>query len=177
MCLGEYIYPELSVINKYYIYNWNLFYNQRIIFLIFEVITFLGPGSVWFYYVISSSECNSPIDEDIPTLIICYFITGLLLLIPTLALCLNKYYCFIFVKIILILYLIGKLTILIIMLSNVQSDFYKDWNDCCCDNLKTITTFWLVWNYIIMILSFIYTIVHIASSTCDYYDENDYDPI
>jgi len=63
------------------------------------------------------------------------------------------------------------------MLIFVQNDYYESWENNICPNLKPLTTFWLIWNYIIISLSFIYSIIHIASSTCDYYDENDYDPV
>ena len=177
MCLGDFIFPEMSVITIYYIYNLNHFYNQRIIFLIVELITFLGPGSIWFYYGLTSTQCFSPVDEDIHLLVIFYFVIALLLLIPTLVTCLNQYYCFIFVKIIITLYLAGKLVFLILMLIFVQNDYYESWENNICPNLQPLTTFWLIWNYIIISLSFIYSIIHIASSTCDYYDENDYDPV
>ena len=109
-------------------------------------------------------------------LVICYFVIGILLLIPLLSIYLNKYYHFIFVKIINVLYLAGKLTVLIIMIVYVQSDYNRNWEDNTCDNLKPLTTFWLVWNYIIMSLTFIFFISYIASSTCDSYDDYDYDP-
>ena len=109
-------------------------------------------------------------------LVVCYFVSGILLLIPAISTTLNKYYCFIFMKIINILYLIGKLTVIIIMLANVQPDYNRNWEDNKCDNLKPLTTFWLIWNYILMSSTFIYSICYIASSTCDSYDDYDYDP-
>ena len=136
----------------------------------------MGPGAIWFYYGIESSNCDSPIDRDMALLVICYFVIGILLLIPVLSTCLNKYYCFIFLKIINVLYLAGKLTVLIIMIANVQSDYYRNWEDNICDNLKPLTTFWLIWNYIMMSFTFIYSICYIASSTCDSYDDYDFDP-
>ena len=62
------------------------------------------------------------------------------------------------------------------MIIIVQNDSYNSWDESVCDNIKSLTTFWLVWNYIIMCLSFIYLIIYVASSTCDYYDEYDYEP-
>ena len=69
------------------------------------------------------------------------------------------------------LYLIGKLTILILMLVYVQKKYYEDWEYNICENLKSLTLTWLVWNYIMVCLSFIFFCVYIGSACCD----NDYD--
>ena len=109
-------------------------------------------------------------------MVIYYFIIGLLLLIPLLSTCLNDHSCFICVKVINVFYLGAKLIVLIFMIIIVQNAHYNNWDAVVCNNIRPLTTFWLVWNYIIMCLSFIYLIIYIASSTCDYYDEYDYEP-
>ena len=107
---------------------------------------------------------------------VCYFVTALLILIPVLNTCLNKGSYFCCVKFLLFLYLAGKFTILIIMLVYVQTAYYKSWDENLCDHLKGFTLFWLIWNYIILSLSFIYFISYIIGGCCEAYDEYDYDP-
>ena len=76
------------------------------------------------------------------------------------------------------LYLVGKITILILMLVYVQTKYYQDWEFNTCEHIKPLTLTWLVWNYIMVCLSFIFFIVYIGSACCDdeydeYDDEND----
>ena len=109
------------------------------------------------------------------TMTICYFVTALLILIPVLNTCLNEGGCFCFVKFLLFLYLAGKFTVLIIMLVHVQNAYYKSWEENLCKDLESFTLFWLIWNYIMLSLSFIYFLTYIVGACDDSYDEYDYD--
>ena len=52
-------------------------------------------------------------------------------------------------------YLLAKIGIGITMLVYIQKDYYGDWDNNTCSNLKSWTLFWLVWNYIIICITFI----------------------
>ena len=56
---------------------------------------------------------------------------------------------------ILSLYILSKLGLGIIMLVFIQRDFSRSWEDNTCSYLKPLTLFWLIWNYIIISLTFI----------------------
>ena len=107
---------------------------------------------------------------------VCYFVIALLLLIPGLNTCLNEGDCFCFAKFLLFLYLAGKFTVLIIMLVHVQNGYYKSWDENNCGHLEGFTLFWLIWNYIMLSLSFIYFMTYIIGACGDDYDKYDYDP-
>ena len=107
-------------------------------------------------------------------MVICYFVVSLLLIIPTINANLNKRWAFWMVKCLTYLYLIGKITVLLIMLINIQGSYNNDWNDNTCDSLKGLTLFWLIWNYCLIPITFIYGISFIGSDCCDYYNDFDY---
>ena len=106
----------------------------------------------------------------------CYFAVTLLLIIPAINTYLNRRWTFCLVKCLTYLYLIGKITVLLIMLINVQGSYNNDWDDNICDSLKSCTLFWLIWNYFLISITFIYGIVFIGSDCCDdNYDSYDFD--
>ena len=106
----------------------------------------------------------------------CYFAVTLLLIIPAINTNLNRRWTFCLVKCLTYLYLIGKITVLLIMLINVQGGYSDDWSYNTCDSLKGLTLFWLIWNYFLISITFIYGIVFIGSDCCDdNYDSYDFD--
>ena len=109
------------------------------------------------------------------SMVTCYFVASILVFIPTFNANLNKRLGYWIVRILSYIYLAGKLTILIIMLVNVQNSYYLNWESNKCDSLKGLTVFWLVWNYIITIIGFIYAIVFVGSDCCDDFYEYDFD--
>ena len=62
------------------------------------------------------------------------------------------------------------------MLSNVQNDYSRNWDDNLCPELETWTLVWLVINYTMLGCTFIYYIffLGVAFCDCDYnFDEFD----
>ena len=110
-------------------------------------------------------------------MIICYLIIAILLLIPAMTTCCNSYRAFCFVKTITTFYLISKISLQITMLVNIQNDFNDSWEYNICSSFVSWTKFWLIWNYIILALTFIYFVgfIGVAWLKCDYYDEYDFD--
>ena len=72
------------------------------------------------------------------------------------------------------IYLAGKLALLMIMLIYIQTDYYEPWGEVTCSHIESLTTFWLVWNYIVLSISFIYFWIFICSTFCDGYSKADY---
>ena len=68
------------------------------------------------------------------------------------------------------IYLLSKLGMGITMITFVQKDYYGNWEDNICSSLKSLTLFWLIWNYIniciTFILTFIYFIFPIIDKCC-----------
>ena len=137
------------------------------------------PGIIWFYYGNEEYKCKSPIDEDINTMVICYFVVALLLIIPLINSLLDHYAAHDCAKFIPAVYLIGKLATQIIMIINVHIDYDSEigWDKNICPNLKSLTLFWLIWNYINISITFIYFIIYIGIGWCDctYYDDYDFE--
>ena len=140
---------------------------------------FFLPGIIWFYYGSEQFKCKSPIDGDIHTMIICYFVVGLLLIIPFINALLGRYTAHDCAKFILAAYLTGKLAVQIIMIINVQIDYNAEvgWDETICPNLEPLILFWLIWNYINICITFIYFITYIAIGWCEciYYEDYDFE--
>ena len=171
MCCPFLIYPEIAVKILLFI----ILKNQRVIFPFIELIGFICPGIIWIYYGVDADYCKSPVDEEMSFMVICYFVTSLLLLIPLFISCLNCSIGVYFAKSLMFLYLVGKSIVSIMMISHIQTSYYKDWNENKCDNLKPLTLFWLIWNYIAISLTFIYFLIYIGSTCCEHYGEYDYE--
>ena len=137
------------------------------------------PGIIWFYYGNEEYKCKSPIDGDISTMVICYFVVALLLIIPLINSLLDRYAARDCDKCILAIYIIGKIAVQIIMIVNIHADYISEdgWDKNLCPNLESLTLFWLIWNYINIGFTFIYFIIYIAISWCDctYYDGYDFE--
>ena len=58
------------------------------------------------------------------------------------------------------LYLLGKLGLGITMIYFIQKYYNEDWNNNKCENLKSLSLFWLIWNYIIIGLTFIFALFY-----------------
>ena len=177
MCYAEFFYKEIAVKNKFnnfFIYKIIL---QRIIFLIEEIVTFFGPGIIWFYYSFKDEQCRAPIEESFALLVTCYFVISIFLLMPTMNMCAKKCCCdFCCIPFFYTVYIIGKFVVLIIMLVNVQNDYNRSWEDNLCSELEGLTLFWLIFNYIMLGATFIYYLffMGIAYCECDYsFDEYD----
>ena len=144
------------------------------------MVTFFGPGIIWYYFSFKNEECNAPIEESFHLLVVCYFVASIILLIPAMNLCAKKC-CFDFccVPFLYICYLIGKFTLLILMLVNVQNDYARNWNDWDinkCPGLKEATLSWLIINYVMLGCTAVYTVFFIGIAFCDCdYDFDDYD--
>ena len=137
------------------------------------------PGIIWFYYGSEEYKCKSPIDGDISTMVICYFVVALLLIIPLINSLLERNAARDCDKYILAVYIIGKIAVQIIMIVNIHADYISEdgWDKNLCSNLESLTLFWLIWNYINIGLTFIYFIIYIAIAwcKCTYYDGYDFE--
>ena len=137
------------------------------------------PGIIWFYYGNEEYKCKSPIDEDINTMIICYFVVSLLLIFPLIYSLLDRYAAHDCAKFMPAVYLIGKLATQIVMIINVHIDYNSEigWDKNICPNLESLTLFWLIWNYINISITFIYFITYIGIGWCEcsYYDDYDFE--
>ena len=58
------------------------------------------------------------------------------------------------------LYLLSKLGLGITMIYFIQKDYNEDWNNNKCENLKSLSLFWLIWNYIIIGFTFIFALFY-----------------
>ena len=107
-----------------------------------------------------------------------YFAVSIVLLIPAMNMCAKKCCCdFCCISFFYTIYLISKFVLLIIMLVYVQQDYNRDWGDNTCPELKELTLFWLIFNYIMLGVTFIYYLIFagIAYCECDYVSEYDYE--
>ena len=97
---------------------------------------------MWFYYKFSSEDCESPVDDIMNTMIILYSISIAILIISSIFIIktddLLPLACCKFLIAILI----------IIMLVLTQKKYNKSWETNTCENLKSLTKGWLIWNYI-----------------------------
>ena len=137
------------------------------------------PGSIWFYYESEEYKCKSPVDDDVSTLTICYFVVALLLIVPLIYSLLDHYAAHDCAKFFPGVYLIGKIAIQIIMIINIQIDYASEtgWDNNICPKLESLTLFWLIWNYINISITFIYFLVYagIGWCECSYYDDYDFE--
>ena len=123
------------------------------------------PGLIWLYYDYDETLCNSPVDDDIPLMVIFYFVISIILLVVSINTCLNG--CTIINACIVALYILSKLGLGITMLVYIQRDYYGDWDNTICPSLKPLTLFWLIWNYIIICISFILGCIYFIFPLCD----------
>ena len=86
--------------------------------------------------MLNSVKCYSPIDDNLPTLIVCYFTISLFLFIPALNSCLNCRSCFDCGKFLLFIYLVAKIIILSIIVSILKDGLNKEWENNICKILK-----------------------------------------
>jgi len=125
---------------------------------IFEVLTFLLPGLLWFYY----DNCNSPLDNYIPTLksfffvILSFLIVFLIFAIIQIAV---FYICYKISQTMILIYLFIKIIIGFIMIVDVQKGYNDDWSSNTCEDFKSLTRYWLILNYIVMILLTLHLII------------------
>ena len=134
-------------------------------FCLIETITFYLPGIIWFYYVLNDEICNTPLEEDLSIIINCYFVISIIIFVPILFPCcyLEEPDCILFYW---ILYIIGKIAIIIVMLCYVQTDLFQKWDNELCPNLYNLGIFWIVWNYIQLVYSAVVTVLIICRCCC-----------
>ena len=122
------------------------------------------PGLIWFYYDFFEEQCNSPIDDDLSLMVIFYFVISIIMFALAINTCLD---CRHINALILSIYILSKLGLGITMLVFVQGDYYGNWDDTTCSALKPLTLFWLIWNYIIICISFILGCIYFICPLCD----------
>ena len=119
------------------------------------------PSIIWFYYFFSYNECNSPVDDIMPTICIFYYIIiGLFIILGIINICKcfcdtgnidGIKYCFLF------LYISAISTFLIIIGIKVQIKYFDNWENNTCNYLQGFILAWLINNYFqIIIYLFIY---------------------
>ena len=111
--------------------------------------------------------CNSPLDNDLSLIIILYFVYSILILINSFNAC--KYYYNYFNRIIQIIFYIAKLGLFITMIVFIQRDYNGDWDNWDknnCPSLKSLTLFWLIWNYVFNSINCIFGIVYFNLTKC-----------
>ena len=137
------------------------------------------PGIIWFYYGNGEYKCKSPIDEDINTIIFCYFLVAILLIIPLIYSLVGHYTAYDLCISMPAVYLVGKIAIQGKMISSVHRDYNSEigWDKNICPNLESLTLFWLIWNFINYIATFIYIFIYIIFGLCKctYYDYHDFE--
>ena len=120
---------------------------------------------MWFYYAFIDENCNTPLDEDLSAIIICYFVISLLIFCPIFFSCCDEFsrgnITFSW-----ILYTIGKTVIIIIMLCYVHSDLSGIWNDKVCPNQYILSIFWIIFNYMQLVYSWIFVSLQIIHAWC-----------
>ena len=157
------LYSDGGVNNK----NNTIKYNfQRLLLTFIEFVTFLGPGALWFYYDFDANSCNSPVDEDMSLMVIFYFVISIMICVLALNTCLPR--CYELTAFLLFVYWLAKITLAIIMLVNIQNDYYESWEYNTCSNLKLFTLLWLIWNYIVVCVSVICLFIYIIFPCCCY---------
>ena len=98
-----------------------------------------------------------------------YFAASIILLIPAMNMCAKKCCCdFCCISFFYSIYLISKFILLIIMLVYVQQDYNRDWGDNTCPELKELTLFWLIFNYIMLVATIVYSIFFGIVTCCGY---------
>lgn len=117
--------------------------------MIFVII----PSIIWFYYLYSGNECNSPVDDTMSTICIFYYIIIGLFIIYTIVWIfkfgLEKDCIEVNLK---FLYLIVITILSFIMVIIVQVKYCNNWENNSCNNLKGFILAWLICNYIQIIL-------------------------
>ena len=98
-------------------------------------------------------------------MVVFYFIISIIMVIFSFNSCFNG--CRHFYAFILSLYLLAKLGLGITMLVYIQRDYYGSWENNVCSSLKPLTLFWLIWNYIIICITFILTCIYFIFPLCD----------
>ena len=116
-------------------------------------MTFFLPGLIWFYYDYKDTLCDSPIDDDLSLMVTFYLAISIIMFIFAINTCIEGCRCYHAINI--GLYLLFKLGIGITMLVYIQKDYYGNWENNTCSSLKPLTIFWLVWNYILICITFI----------------------
>ena len=65
------------------------------------------------------------------------------------------------------LYLLSKLGMEITMIFYIHKDYKGNWEDNVCSSLKSLTLFWLIWNYINVCITFILTLIYFIMPIID----------
>ena len=129
-------------------------------------MTFLGPGALWFYYDFDANSCGSPVDQDMSLMVIFYFAISIMICVLALNTCLPR--CYELTAFLLVIYWLAKITLAIIMLVNIQNDYYESWEYNTCSNLKLLTLLWLIWNYIVVCISVVCLFIYVIFPCCCY---------
>ena len=130
---------------------------------------FLLPGIIWLYYGFSSDVCNSPLDDYFNLFKIFYLVVfGVLFVCTIIAIVdfnLDKYYSINA----LLVYVLVKLGLGMTMLVIIQHNYYNGLESNECPSLKSLTIFWLVWNYIFVLIHLIYFLFSLIFSICGHF--------
>ncbi len=94
-----------------------------------------------------------------------YFIISIILFVIALNTIFN---CYVVNIGILSLYILSKVGLGITMLVFIQRDYNGNWDDNRCNLLKPFTIFWLIWNYVVISVSFILGIMYFSFPLCCY---------
>ena len=124
-------------------------------------------------------KCNAPIEFELSIYIGFYLAISISLLIPTMNMCSKKCCCGVFfAPFLYLVYLFIKILILIILIPIIHIRYIWDWDDNLCPELKDLTLFWLIFNYIMLVATIVYSIFF-GIVTCCGYDHyiNEYDYI
>ena len=65
---------------------------------------------------------------------------------------------YIYAATVFLIYLFLKIILGIIMIVIIQKGYNGDWSTNKCDNIKSLTLYWLIWHYISIISLIIYMI-------------------
>ena len=142
---------------------------QKLFLSFLEFVTFLLPGTIWFYYDYSYEvNCGSPVDDHLPLMVKLYFAISIIVFCFVLNSLLNGYGCREFNACILGLYLLSKISLSITMLVYIQKDYKGNWDDNICTNLEPLTLYWLIWNYISVSITGIFTLIYFIFPICDF---------
>ena len=130
---------------------------------------FFLPGLIWFHYeyTIDTKPCNSPLDNDLSLITILYFVYSIMILINSINTC--KHFYKNVNRIIQIIFYLAKFGIFITMIVFIQRDYNGDWDNWDnnnCPSLKSLTLFWLIWNYIFNSINFIFGIIYFNLTKC-----------
>ena len=100
-----------------------------------------------------------------------YFAISLILLIPIINMCSKKLFCcdgIISITVLYLMYLSIKIIFLISLLIPIHVHYYWDWDDNLCPELKDLTLFWLIFNYIMLVATIVYSIFFGIVTCCGY---------